>query len=321
MSKALKNSSEKQPVSAHRAIVYSASLPGWGEYYGGARARGLITGALFVLFVIWFFKLFIEIAIKLTDHFAIYLQGTAGTVLPDFSIPSFGTAMIGMYFIWLWAIISSVDVAIKNRRKEGKPFQTSTIWAIGISWLCPGAGQVYTRHRFLGYGLFIAYLAGMLLIIPVYMRMGESLSDIVKNSGLYAADPLSVMGIIKEIMAGVNYSFAKLFQEAVRYLAIAKAAQALKNWWYVKDSFLRGLALFAMGWLCPGSGQFLQGRATAGWWFFAAYLSARFLIGFLLGAGGISIENMELLAWGPTIIKLSAMIDAPVSAARRQEFG
>jgi hypothetical protein len=62
--------------------------------------------------------------------------------------------------------------------------------------------------------------------------------------------------------------------------------------------------------LCPGSGQLLQKRDKAGWYFFAGYVSSIVLIGFLIKTDFISAINANTLSWISVLIQWSAMIEA-----------
>ena len=60
----------------------------------------------------------------------------------------------------------------------------------------------------------------------------------------------------------------------------------------------------------PGSGQLLQKRDKAGWYFFSAYVSSMVLIGLLIKAGFISAINANTLSWVSVLIQWGAMIEA-----------
>jgi hypothetical protein len=114
----------------------------------------------------------------------------------------------------------------------------------------------------------------------------------------------------------LDYSFGNLAQKTVRYFAIAGTISGLMHgplhsdskW--TEPSAAYGIGLFAAGWLCPGSGQLLQKRDKAGWYFFAGYVSSIVLIGFLIKTGFISAINANTLSWISVLIQWSAMIEA-----------
>lgn len=312
------SSSAAQPISVHRAFVYGASAPGLGEFYAGSRMRGLVTAALFIFFIVWFARMLFVILSEIVSQIFGSLNGIAPFVLPHVPFFSVGVSIFGLYFIWLWAMISAVDVATEQRQRDGEPPQASVAWAVAISWLCPGSGQVYTGSRRYGYLLFAAYLLGLLAMVPAYIQLFHGISDLAGSGQLTPNDPFAVIDIVHRLMARVNLSFGKLAQASVKYFAIAATLGALRQGLleadtrWSKPSAAYGAALFGLGWLCPGSGQLLQKCFTLGWYFLAGYIGSTFLIGFLLHLDFITVPTADLLGWLPVAIKLSAMVAAPL---------
>jgi TM2 domain-containing membrane protein YozV len=314
--KTWKEPNNKNSVSVHRAFIYGASAPGFGEIYAGSRIRGFITAGVFIFFLVWFNWIVIDIMVRIMDLLFHRLNQGGDSVLSDLPIFSLGISFLGMYYIWLWAMISSVDVAVKHRQKNESSPQGSVPWGVAMSWFCPGAGQMYTGYRQFGYILFIGNLLGILLIIPAYMQLFTSISLLVKNEQLSASNPYALINIIREHMIILDYSFGNLAQKTVRYFAIAGTISGLMHgplhsdskW--TEPSAAYGIGLFAAGWLCPGSGQLLQKRDKAGWYFFAGYVSSIVLIGFLIKTGFISAINANTLSWISVLIQWSAMIEA-----------
>jgi TM2 domain-containing membrane protein YozV len=317
--KSPKDSSAKDPVSVHRAFVYGACGPGFGEIYAGARLRGYVTLSVFVFFTTWFsWILFGIIRIAVGQVFD-SLNGTVPFVLPEMPYISAAISFFGIYFVWLWAMLSAVEAAISSRQKAGQEAQASVGWAAAIAWFCPGAGQVYTAERRFGFILFGVYLLGILLIVPAYLQLFQSLSELAKSGQLSAHDPFAVIGIVHELIARVNYSFGKLFQDAVKYFSVAGTLAALRqgplktDTKWLRPSMAYGAALLGLGWLCPGSGQLLQGRDRLGWGFFAGYVASKILIGILLDRDSITVQNADALAWVSVIVQGVAMIEAPLA--------
>jgi len=307
----------KKSISVHRAFTYGASAPGWGEIYAGAYIRGIITASLFIFFLAWFSWALVDIAGQILTLFMDSLKGVRPFMLPDLPFHYLGISFFGIYAVWSWAMISSVDVAIGYRQRSGEPPQTSVTWGVAISWVCPGSGQIYTGFRQIGYILFAGYLLGLLIILPTYMQMFNSFSMLAKSGKLSAQNPYAIIDIVKEHLISVNYSFGNLFQSIVKYFAIASTVADLKGgplkpspkW--AKSSMTYGAALFGIGWLCPGSGQLLQGRDTVGWYLFAGYVGSLILIGLLLGADLITAKNADTLAWVSVLVQWGAMIEGP----------
>jgi len=312
------SSSAAQPISVHRAFVYSASAPGLGEFYAGSRIRGLVTAALFIFFSVGLARMLFLILSAMVSQIFGSLSGTAPPVMPHLPFFSMGVYFFGLYFIWLWAMISAVDVAIEKRQRLGEPPQASVAWAVAISWFCPGAGQIYTGSRRYGYLLFAAYLLGLLAMVPVYIQLFHSLSDLVGSGQLTPHNPMAVIDIVHKLIARVDLSFGKLCQASVKYVAIAGTLVALRQGLLEADtrwsrpSAAYGAALFGLGWLCPGSGQILQKRIRLGWYFLTGYIGTTVAVSVLLHLDFITVPTADLLGWLPLAIKLSAMVAAPL---------
>jgi len=82
---------------------------------------------------------------------------------------------------------------------------------------------------------------------------------------------------------------------------------------WLQPSMACGIALFGLGWLCPGSGQLLQGRSRIGWAFVAVYVGSKLLIGLLLGRDFITVSTADTLAWLSVLVQWGAMIEAPLA--------
>ena len=308
--------SAARPISVHRAFVYSASAPGLGEFYAGSRIRGLATAALFLFFTVWLARMLFVILSALVYQIFGSFTGTASFVMPDVPFFSMGVYFFGLYFIWLWAMISAVDLATGQRQQNGEPPQTSVAWAAAISWFCPGAGQVYTGSRRYGYLLFAAYLLGLLAMVPVYIQLFHSLSDLASSGQLTPNNPLAVVDIVHKLMARVNLSFGTLCQAFVKYVAIAGSLAALRqgplkaDTRWSRPSAAYGAALLGLGWLCPGSGQILQQRFRPGWYLLAGYIGSTVAVSVLLHLEFITVPTADLLDWLPVVIKWGAMAEA-----------
>jgi TM2 domain-containing membrane protein YozV len=307
----------KNSISAHRAFVYGASAPGLGEIYAGSRIRGIMTASLVLFLGIWFTWVSVIIIGGMVDRVFDRLNGVSSIAVSDLPLISAGISFFGIYYVWLWAMISSVDAAVARRRKNTQPPQASIAWAVAMSWLCPGSGQVYADSRRFGYILFAAYLLGILLIVPVYARLAHSISELTMRGQLLANDPHALIDMVHELVVRVDYSFGKLLQTFIKYYAIAAAICTLRQGLLETDpklstpSVALGAALFGIGWLCPGAGQLLQKRYTIGYYILAGYIGSKLLIGFLLGNDLLNIQKADTLAWISVLIQWSAMIEAP----------
>ena len=309
----------KAPISVHRAFTYSACAPGWGDIYAGSRLRGYATLVIFILFTAWFTWTLAKTLNIVVGRLFDSLDGMTPFVMPELPVAAIGISFFGIYLAWLWSLLSAVDTATGHRQQTGYPPQASVAWAAAMSWFCPGSGQMYTRERRFGFILFGAYLLGFLLMVPAYKQLFRSLSDLATSGQLPANNPYAVINIVHELIARVDYGFGRIFQESIKYFAVAATLAALRqgplktDTKWLTPSLPYGTALFGLGWLCPGSGQLLQGRNRIGWGFFAGYLGSKFLIGLLLGADFITVEKADTLAWLSVVVQWGSMIEAPLA--------
>jgi hypothetical protein len=246
------------------------------------------------------------------------LNGIKPGARPDLPFISLGVSFLGIYYLWLWALIAAVDAAVSQRQKSAVPPRAGVVWAVTMSWFCPGSGQVYTAERRFGYLLFAAYLLGILLTIPAHRQLFRDFSGMLNGGQLSPNNPYAVIDAVHGLLARIDNSFGKLVQISVRYYALAATMAALRQGSLNTDirwtapSALYGAALVGMGWLCPGSGQLLQGRDKTGWYLLAGYLGGKLLIGFLLGMDLITVSAADSLAWVPVLIQWAAMLEAPI---------
>jgi hypothetical protein len=315
----------KQPVSVHRAFTYSACAPGWGDIYAGARFRGYAILLIFLICAAWFTWTLTIMITTLVGQLFDSLEGLTPFAMPDLPLVSLGISFFGIYFSWLWSLLSAVDTTVDQRHHGGYSPQASVAWAVAMSWFCPGSGQVYASDRRFGFILFGAYLLGFLLIVPAYKQLFVSLSELAQSGQLSANNPLAIIGIVHGLIVRVDFSFGKIFQESIKYVAVAGTMAALRqgplkaDTKWLNPSLAYGTALFGLGWLCPGAGQLLQGRNRIGWGFLAGYFGSKFLIVLLLGGDFTTVETADTLAWLPVIAQWGAMIEAPIAMGMRKQ--
>lgn len=247
------------------------------------------------------------------------LEGITPFAMPDLPAVELAISFAGIYFTWLWSMLSAADTATAQRQKAGVSAQASVGWAVALSWFCPGSGLVYANDRRFGFMVFAAYILGCLLIIPAYQQLFLGLYELVESGQLSPNNPFAVIGFVHGLIVRLDYSFGKIFQESTKYFAVAASLAALKQgplstdtkWLTPSPGY--GIALFGLGWLCPGSGQLLQGRNRIGWGFLAGYCGSHFLLVPLLGGDFITVETADQLAWLAVIVQWSSMIEAPVA--------
>ncbi|MEE4264483.1 MAG: hypothetical protein V2I56_17505 [Desulfobacteraceae bacterium] len=302
----------------HRAFVYGACAPGTGEFYAGSRLRGVITASWFIILTAWFMMTLFTVLQAVVGQVFGGLNGSGSVALPDLPFVSLGVSFLGIYYLWLWAMLAAVDAAASHGPKHAGTPRASVAWAVTMAWFCPGSGQVYTAERRLGYLLFAAYLLGILLTIPAYRQLFQDFSGMVNGGQLSPNNPYAVIDMVHGLIARIDHSFGKLIQISVRCYALAATMAALRQGPLKTDirwtapSAIYGAALVGMGWLCPGSGQLLQRRDKIGWYLLAGYLGSKLLTGFLLGMDLITVSTTDSLAWVPLIIQWAAMLEAPI---------
>jgi len=277
-----------------------------------------MTAALFIILTVWFLlNLYAVLQIVVGKVFD-SLNSVDPLVLPDLPLVSLGASFLGIYVLWLWAMAAAVDVAVSHRQRYNAHPQASVAWAITMSWFCPGSGQVYTAERRFGYILLAAYLLGIMLMFPAYRQLFEAISDMAKSGRLSPHNPYAIIDAVHGLVARVDYSFGKLLQSSVRYFALAATLAALtrgplkSDTRWTRSSAIYAIALFGLGWLCPGCGQILQQRNKPGWYLLAGYLGSKLLIGFLLGSHLIAVPTADSLAWITVLVQGAAMLEAPV---------
>lgn len=311
-------------ISVHRAFIYGAGAPGLGEFYAGARLRGLATAALFISFSIWFGRILYVMAGRVVGGVFESLDRLAPLALPEMPLLSLGVSFLVVYATWLWAMMSAVDTAAAYRRHNGQNPQTSVAWATAMAWFCPGCGQIYVGSRRYGYLLLGAYVLGIVAMIPAYMHLFDGISGLARSGQLSPGNPYAVIDAVHGLMARVANSLGKLYWDGIRYVAIADTLGALgqrfpaddTRWSKPSPGF--GAALFGLGWLCPGSGQLLQKRSRTGWLFLAAFIGSKFLIGFLLGRDLITVGSADMMGWLPVLIQWGAMVESPLWTIRKE---
>ena len=265
------NTPQKPKPGAHLAFLYSLAMPGFGEYRLGARFRGLLLMALVLLFFGWFCWLLVDIINSLfaleAPEMSLYLQ-MAGS-------------LTGILFIWYWGMIAAVDVAVQRGLR--RPDEHSAFWAVLMSWLCPGSGQVYTGSRGFGFGLFACYLATTLLLFPAYKHEIDVIRSLLSPTTMQFS-PYTALTVIQEASFRLDYGPAQLAVMAVESASMILAAVAMRPTWYAsfqkarlrrlqrdpdgkapsdrnlpfaERTEARVLSILVLGWLCPGSGQLL----------------------------------------------------------------
>lgn len=315
-------------VSAHRAIVYAAGLPGWGEMYARAWWQGALTLLAFLGFLAWFCWLAWQSAQLLA-------QWTGGGL--DFPVRELGLAFLGMLCAWFWGIFNAARTAQLARLQEGQTPQCSPAWAALMSWLCPGSGLGYAGRHLFG-ALFLGlHVCGLALMAPVFGEFGRGVGRLLspENHSLIQ-NPIAVVGIVKELFFKLENSLPAVFLAATKMLAITLAVDLVARQRAEQESFIfldpenkprwyeskevRAMGLFILGWFAPGAGQLLLGRAY-GWYFLSGVAGLQLVVAVLLRHELIGIPLAGGLLWLPGLIRFAAMLEAPIQLLRNKTPG
>ena len=310
----VKEDEEKVPkISAHRAFLYSAALPGWGEKYAGAFGRASLTGAFLCLFLLLFFYAFFAFLSNIAKVFTSFGKGvgprqmTEAAALMQGSVLYVIVAIFGIYFVWLWALISSVEVSRKRRIDDGGEPQNHPLWAMTMSYFCPGSGHVYIGETSWGYCLFGACLVASILIAPSGLEFMEKVK-VLYNKGANTQEIMAEAAIL-------TFGMGTLIGLVVQYLAITETAKALNKRFtelFKKKSPFRLFLLALVNYCCPGAAHVLVERTTLGFQILYTYLALRLTIGLLMGIDMITPAQAQLAAWFSTIVQWAAVVEAPV---------
>ncbi len=306
-----------EETSAHRAFLYSMAMPGWGEKYAGALRRASITGMLltFCIFLLFysFFDFFAGVANVLTS----VAKGISANKLTQrassvqSSVVVLLIAIVGIYFVWLWGIISSVEMSRAKRIADGGKAQKHPIWPLVMSYFCPGSGHIYMGDNSWGYCLFALAILGILLIVPSGLEFMEH----VQALGAKGMGPKAMLLEARNLQALLTFGIGTLIGLAIQGLAIAETAALVHKHFDSHFPHKRPLRWFTqvlINYFCPGAGHIISGRVLFGFKVVYAYIGSHLLIGLLLGMEFISPAQANDFAWLPTLLRWAAVVEAPL---------
>lgn len=212
----------------------------------------------------------------------------------------------------------------------------------GQAYASPGAGPHTGRVRF-GLGLLVAYLLGYLTLIPALQaslgmaaeatKQLEQLGQLGQPQG---TSPLHLASVLHNLVMAAKlqaeFSLPWKLHDLLKAYAIAdvcacfgvfRAAPAPDGEEFLLEpapprprpawessNFARVFGHLALGWLCPGAGQFLQGRERAGWIFFGMNWGLLLSGSILLGLDAISFPRLSLLQDACTLLAIAAGMEA-----------
>ncbi|MFW5733974.1 MAG: hypothetical protein ACOCWR_02840 [Oceanidesulfovibrio sp.] len=317
--------SSDEAVSVHRAFIYAALAPGFGEWYAGARIRGVAIFTAFLAAFLWGAWLLAVAAIALMDlAFGAPLQEP----LPWFGL---GASSFFAIALWYWGMAGAVEAAVHQRRAGGHPPQIHPAWGIAMSWLCPGAGQLSLGRKPVGFILLAGYVLVFPTLVPSLAGLKSVLDGSLQEAEQYLSRPDLVAELARAITARIELSFPSLAHGVIKSAAIAlycatlgplagplgaKLAKEGERW--TASLFARGASLVILGWICPGGPQLLQGREAFGWSLLGTYHAVHFCAGVLLVQDYVSAQDATQITSLASAILLASIADSLIRMIRNR---
>lgn len=312
-----------EPVSVHRAFVYAAMAPGFGEWYAGARIRGAAVFTAFVGVFVWGSW---ELAVTVGALLDLALGATVDKPLPLFQL---GAAFFIALALWYWGMAGAVQAAVHRRQAEGDPPQVHPAWGAAMSWLCPGAGQISLGRLPMGFILLGLYVAIFPTLGPALAGLRVVIEHASGNAGQMLSRPDLAMELAQEISARIQLSFPRVAQDMVKSASIALycatlgpipgalgAVLAEEGLRWTAALWARCLGLAVLGWICPGAPQLLQGREALGWSLLGLNLALPAVAGLLMAQGLVQPPVASHIASWATLAVLASIADSLIRMIR-----
>lgn len=285
-------------ISPQVSALWSALLPGMGEFLAGGRWRGVLTMTLTFVCLVWLAGASLELFLQVEILPALPILPPADSYecLPARQV---GAAVFCLCLLWLWGIISAVDAVqlqksgihrpglitvptpppgladpagsglstgAESTEKAASAAAFLPLWASLLSVACPGSGQLLTGQRRLGYRLFTLCLLAFLFLLPEVLSFLAALCRLISEVGVSHMSSDELLNTLRRMWAGVRFSLPFQLPGALGMFAAIAAADRLhaSGWRPPKQPLRLLLILAAAGWACPGAGQLLQSRRDFG---------------------------------------------------------
>ena len=236
-------------LNVKRAFLLSATLPGAGEWYAGKKSSGLFAATAILASLIVFGASAASTVQKALNHLGASLDGASANTL-DVPIVTLAAAMLVAYGMWLHTMYGAVEAAAE--KDESK---RTCWWALMLSYVCPGTGQLYTGSPFWGQVIFYTFFMGVILSLSSYRGLINDLQSLAQGGALAGATPHTVPQLLALPLARVNYSIGQSMQSLARMSAIYLSFRSLGV--ATKLPFGQGLVGIIGTWFCPGAGHLL----------------------------------------------------------------
>lgn len=310
---------QNHTVSVHRAFIYAALAPGFGEWYAGARIRGAAICTVFLAVFIWGCWLLTITIIALMDL-------ALGKPLQDpLPLVGLGTSFFLAVALWFWGMAGAVHAAVRTRQQSGAPPQIHPAWGVAMSWLCPGAGQLSLNRLPMGFILLGLYVLVFPTLVPAMAGLRGVLDNAMASAGQFLQRPDLVMHLARDISVHIELSFPSLAQDGIKAAAIALycatlgplpgalgSRLAMEGQRWTASPLARGAGLIVLGWLCPGAPQLLQGREPLGWSLLGTYLVVRATGGVLLVQGVVQANEASRIASLASFVLVASIVEGLV---------
>ncbi|MFH1807118.1 MAG: hypothetical protein ABIJ09_00130 [Pseudomonadota bacterium] len=296
----------------HRALVYAAAVPGWGNWYAGHRLHATVLFVLLGLLLLWFFSTMILTVTGLVSRmFAAFDEAPSRGPL-NLPVLPMAASVLGIYLLWLWGMAAAVDGAVRARTQKQLPAQRSVPWAVFMAWLCPGTGQLYLGARGLGFALVVVTALSRLLVIPAYRRMIDGAMALVQEGKVSATDVEGLIDAVHALQLQVDYGAGNVLMQLTALIALALTAAAIHTTYQAARTANQAMGLLLLGWLCPGAAQLLQGRTVVGGSVLVLYLASLLLLALLFGVGATGPGGVDSVEWWLIVLQWGAMVEAVI---------
>ena len=255
----------KKEVTVKRAFMLSATLPGAGEWYAGEKSRGLFSASVIFGALALFGYSTATTVQKAMNQLGASLDGASPTSL-DVPVLSLSASMLVAYGMWLYTMYGSIEAASAKDESE-----RTAGWALVLSYVCPGTGQVYVGSPLLGQVLFYTFFAGIMLGLASYRTLITELQALAQGGALASATPHTVPDLLALPLAKVSFSLGQMLQSMSRMAAIYFSFDAIGR--ERRLPLWDGLVGLAGTWFCPGAGHLLMKKGKWGSRFFKGTLA------------------------------------------------
>lgn len=301
-------------VNVHRAFVLSALMPGLGLSHAGLRMAGrsvlAVVIALLVAFALSMGAAWLNTITFMLTH--------AAPLRTGFWIAT-GVCALLLYALWVVTLATTIDLAMRRRAADGAAPQRHAGWGGLMSWLCPGAAQIYSGARTLGYLLCAANLGVLLLQVIAALDLGHAVLALFEQADPLAFEPIALAERAVALLSQSDISAGHLLGDLLATVAMALAMWSLRRAPSGATPSTRALVAAAIGFLCPGAPQLQQARPVAGLLVVAGYVALHLASAVLVARSNGTATDW--LGWLALALQWGALLEAAIMAATKAGGG